>query len=790
MKILIVDDKKENLYLLETLLKGSGYQVVSASNGKEALEKLHSEGFDMIISDILMPVMDGFQLCKEVKGDKKLSKIPFVFYTATYTDKNDEEFALSLGVEKYIIKPTEPDELLKILESIIKEHREGALISQKPKSLPGEEEEHYKLYSERLVNKLEKKMLDLEKSERKYHRLCENVNDLVFSLDEEGRFTAANCKTELFGYTPGDVIGKHFTEILTPKGLEIAGHYFEQAKKDVSARHTYEFEIAKKDGSIAIAGISISSIYEEGKFIGRYGIARDITERKQAEEALKESQCYTRSLIETNLDALVTISDEGKITDVNQATELITGMSRTKIIGTDFSKYFTNPDTARKGYQQVFRDDHVLNYPLEIKHRDGKITPVLYNASVYKDEEGNVTGVIASARDITERKQAEDEARKMHQSLVKAHRKLQGAYEGEKQLRDKLIQSEKLASLGQMGAKIAHEINNPLTVISGRAQLYLMEDLDERLKKTFELIIRETKRIENITFAYRNLSRPVLPKQELLDLNEVLEESVENLINTGEIKHYKIQRNFYPDLPQVLGDSNRLVQVFRNLIVNASHAMADNKEKVLTLRSSVSKNGKFAEISIQDTGSGIEKEKLAKIFEVYYTTKADGLGTGLGLVVVKDIVEKQHKGKVLVESEPGKGTTFTVQLPLKVEKKQKKILVADDEAYIRELYTQFFEYKGLEVFTAVNGKEALDNYAKIQPDIVLSDIEMPVMNGFELAEKIREREPEQKIIFVTGFYFEHSVTERLKKTNIPYFTKPVDLNELWKKVSEELKISS
>ncbi|MCK4641232.1 MAG: response regulator, partial [Candidatus Marinimicrobia bacterium] len=216
-------------------------------------------------------------------------------------------------------------------------------------------------------------------------------------------------------------------------------------------------------------------------------------------------------------------------------------------------------------------------------------------------------------------------------------------------------------------------------------------------------------------------------------------------------------------------------------------AMADSEEKTLTLRSSVSKDGKFAEVSIQDSGSGIEKEKLDKIFEVYFTTKVDGLGTGLGLVVVKDIVEKQHKGRVFVESEVGKGTTFSIQLPLKVERKQMKILIVEDEAYIREFYMTFFEDKGLEVFLAVNGKEALDNYEKIQPDIILSDIDMPVMDGFELVREIKSRKPEQKIVLMTGLYYETSVKEQLNKANIPFFTKPANLNDVWKIVSEELK---
>lgn len=147
---------------------------------------------------------------------------------------------------------------------------------------------------------------------------------------------------------------------------------------------------------------------KDGNPVRFIGLHIDISQRRQVEEALKESQQYTRGLIEANVDALVTISAKGKITDVNIASELITGVSRKEIIGTDFSNYFTDPDAARKGYQQVFREGCVRDYPLEIKHRDGRVTPVLYNASVYKDAQGNVAGVFAAARDITEHKQAKD----------------------------------------------------------------------------------------------------------------------------------------------------------------------------------------------------------------------------------------------------------------------------------------------------------------------------------------------------------------------------------------------
>jgi len=167
MKILIVDDKEEDLYLLETLLKGSGYEVVSAKNGVETLEMLQKQSVDMIISDILMPKMDGYQLCRQCKSDDTLRKIAFVFYTATYTDKKDEEFALSLGAEKFIVKPTDPEVFLKILKSVIKEYSKGLLVA--PKRPVEEEIVCLAMYNKRLIEKLEKKMLDMEReiTERK-----------------------------------------------------------------------------------------------------------------------------------------------------------------------------------------------------------------------------------------------------------------------------------------------------------------------------------------------------------------------------------------------------------------------------------------------------------------------------------------------------------------------------------------------------------------------------------------------------------------------------------------------
>jgi response regulator RpfG family c-di-GMP phosphodiesterase len=193
MKILIVDDKEENLYLLETLLKGNGYKVVTAKDGVEALEKLKKDSIDMIVSDILMPKMDGFQLCRECKKDDNLKKISFVFYTATYIDKKDEEFALSLGVEKFIIKPQEPEVFLKILEEVIEEHKKGALIT--PKEPLREEEIYLAEYNKRLIKKLEKKVLDLERSEKRLQKTMEDtINTIGKIVETKDPYTSGHQK--------------------------------------------------------------------------------------------------------------------------------------------------------------------------------------------------------------------------------------------------------------------------------------------------------------------------------------------------------------------------------------------------------------------------------------------------------------------------------------------------------------------------------------------------------------------------------------------------------------------
>jgi PAS domain S-box-containing protein len=238
-------------------------------------------------------------------------------------------------------------------------------------------------------------------SEERYRRLFDLVSDGIYIVDTESLlFIDANeAALGLYGYSRDELLRLKITDVsLEP----------EKTIDSISSRQNY---VAlrmhrKRDGTVIPLEISASYSQFQGSQV-LISVIRDITERRRDEEALKRAGEYTRSLIEASLDPLVTIGPDGKITDVNFATESATGCSRELLIGTDFSGYFTDPDKARAGYQQVFRDGSVHDYELEIRHVNGQVRPVLYNAAVYRDEKGDVTGVFAAARDITERKLTE-----------------------------------------------------------------------------------------------------------------------------------------------------------------------------------------------------------------------------------------------------------------------------------------------------------------------------------------------------------------------------------------------
>ena len=270
-------------------------------------------------------------------------------------------------------------------------------------------------------------------SEESYRLLVDSVTDYaIMMLDPDGMIASWNTGAEAInGYSAEEVIGKHFALLYTPEDTDRGHPAKELAIATEQGRFEDEGWRQRKDGSRFWASTVISSLCDPaGKLLGYAKFTRDITERQQAELALTQATAYTRSLIEASLDPLVTIAPDGKITDVNAATESITGHTRAELIGTDFCDYFTAPQKARDGYRQVFRDGMVRDYPLDIRHRDGQVTSVLYNASVYRDNARAVVGVFAAARDITERKVSEERIRQQAREILELSTPVMQVWQG------------------------------------------------------------------------------------------------------------------------------------------------------------------------------------------------------------------------------------------------------------------------------------------------------------------------------------------------------------------------
>lgn len=473
---------------------------------------------------------------------------------------------------------------------------------------------------------------------------------------------------------------------------------------------------------------------------------------RQNEERSRKAALYARNLIEASLDPLVTISREGKITDVNQATELITGVRREQLIGSDFSDYFTDPDKARDVYQQVFATGRVRDYPLALRNAAGGVSEVLYNATVFRNESGEVEGVFAAARDITERKQLEEQ----------------------------LLQSQKLEAIGQLAGGVAHDFNNIMGVILGYAELaQIRMPMDDPVAKHVGRIRMAAERAAALTRQLLAFSRKQVLQPEVLNLNHVVVELAKMLTRLmGENIELVVQTGH--DLGSVKADPVQIQQVLVNLAINARDAMPTGGKLVIatanahvdgssTQLQSPVPNGDYVMISVSDTGVGMDEETRSHIFEPFFTTKGFGQGTGLGLSIIYGIV-KQSGGHTWVQSEPGKGATFKICLPRVNEPSQPvvdqsrvvpvprnatgTILLVEDETLLANMAREVLEDCGFRILQATSGEEALELAAAYKGGInlLLTDVVLPAgINGTMLVERLRASRPELKVIYMSGY---------------------------------------
>jgi len=558
----------------------------------------------------------------------------------------------------------------------------------------------------------------------------------------------------------------------------------------------YELTYIRKDGSRFPAIVSVTALRDaQGGIIGYLLIGTDNTARKQVEaermlldQRVRDQQFYTRSLFESNIDALITTDPRGIITDVNKPMEALTGCTRDELIGAPFKDYFTDPERAEACIKQVLGERKITDYELTARARDGKETVVSYNASTFHDRDRKLQGVFAAARDVTERKRYE-------QSLQQANR----------------AKSVFLANM-------SHEIRTPMNAILGFSQLMLRDQdltplqcqylgtINRSGEHLLALIndILEMSKIEagRTTLNPSTFDLPVLLK----DLEMMFR------VRTDE-KKLSFSVEMIGDVPQyIVTDINKLRQVFINVLGNAVKFTEQGGVGLRVRADREGTTGSFLRVEIEDTGPGIspdDQDKLFRHFEQTKTGQQVGTGTGLGLAISREFVRLMG-GAITVNSQVGKGSVFVIRLPLKegeaqaVQAKDKpqhvlklqpgqatcRVLIADDIEDNRQLLAQLLAPVGFEIRLATNGAEAVQEFDQWRPHLILMDFRMPVMDGHEAIRRIRAMAggEDTKIIAVTASAMDENRQELMEIGADDFISKPFREGELFQKIHAQVGV--
>ncbi|MCF8371575.1 MAG: PAS domain S-box protein [Bacteroidales bacterium] len=606
---------------------------------------------------------------------------------------------------------------------------------------------------EKLINTdFSKYFTEPQKAQASYLRVFEKgfVADCPLTIKHKnGNLTDVSYNASVYKDEKGNVLGvfaaardvtdKILTLELRKTNKELAFQLEEKEKRAaefVIADRELAFQTREKEKR-EIANIELEAISNSLKLAGQYSL----------------------SLIEASLDPLVTISTEGKITDMNEATVNITGFTREKLTGTNFLDYFTEPQKAREVYLEVFAKGSVADSPLTIRHKDGKLTDVLFNGSVYKDDRGNVQGVVIVARDVTDQKRI---ATELTEAIIFAEMATLIAEEAKsKAEKATLFAEDAMKAKQQFLSNMSHEIRTPMNAIIGFTKVILKTDLSAKQKEYLKAIKLSGDALIVLINDILDLAKVDAGKMTFEQIPFKMDLSLSAMLHLFETKiqekNLKLIKEYDPKIPEILvGDPVRLHQIILNLVSNAVKFTSKGKITVSVQLLDEDEESVRIEFAVKDTGIGIVEAKIESIFDNFQqassnTSRLYG-GTGLGLAIVKQLVERQG-GTIRVTSKVNEGSTISFILNFRkvsdetvleiepvefdTENADLKVLVVEDIVLNQLLMRTLLDDFGFECDIADNGKIAIEKMQSNLYDIVLMDLQMPEMNGFEATEYIR-----------------------------------------------------
>jgi PAS domain S-box-containing protein len=486
---------------------------------------------------------------------------------------------------------------------------------------------------------------DLRASEEKYRNLFESVRHGIFISTKEGNFLDCNfALLEMLGYSNKE----EFLKIEIADDLYVNPEDRKNFQQLVETRgfvKDLEVEFKKREGEkITVLLTAHSKKDEEGGVIGYEGLNIDISDRKRMEKELKEANEFFMNLIESSVDGIIVTKMDGEILIFNRGAENILGYQSDEVVGKMYIRSIYPPGVAKEVMQKLRSPDYggigkLTSFPIIHRRKDGELVEGDLSASIIYDENGKEIATVGIFKDLRER--------------LRMERDLQ-------RIREALLQSEKLAAMGRLTSQIAHELNNPIYGIMNTLELLKTEIPPEnKRRKILDLSLSEIQRLSEMLRNMLSFSKPEEEARKRINLNELIEGILLMMEKQMKEASVKMVTQFDPEISEIMASTNQMRQVILNMVKNAKEAMP--KGGTLTVKTE--REDPRVLIRIQDTGTGIPEEIRNKIFEAFFTTKQKVKGVGLGLSVCYGII-KDHGGEIKVDSEEGKGTTFTISLPI------------------------------------------------------------------------------------------------------------------------------
>jgi len=593
--------------------------------------------------------------------------------------------------------------------------------------------------------------------ERRYQYLITGINDYaIYMLDPQGHVSSWNAGANRFkGYVAQEILGEHFSRFYTDEDRESGL----PARALATALQHGKFESegwrVRKDGSRFWAHVVIDPIYnEDGILLGYAKVTRDVTERKKAEDKLRESEQRFRLLVQGVTDyAIYMLSPEGVVTNWNSGAERIKGYTHDEIVGSHFSRFYTPEDRAagvpRRALSTAGETGRFEAEGWRVR-KDGTRFWAHVIIDAIQDDDGKLMGFAKITRDLTEKKRTAEALEAANAALY---------------------QAQKMESIGQLTGGIAHDFNNLLSVLSSGLEVLAMqrqaslrgdEGGDSR---TIDSMRRAVDRGARLTQQLLAFARQQPLQAETRSLNRIIT-GFEPVLRRAGNSNIEFEVDLDRKAHSAVIDSARFESALLNLVVNARDAMPDGGRIVIATRNVTLGHheagslpaGEYVKVTVSDTGTGMPREVVARAFEPFFTTKEVGKGTGLGLSQVYGFI-KQSDGEVVIESREGEGTTIAIYLPAVVSEAQEdkrshveRVLIVEDEPDLMDVAASLFTSMGYDVLTASSGREAIDVLEQREVDILFTDVVMPNgMDGLQLASYTRTHYPDTKIMLASGY---------------------------------------